>query len=380
MKGAPVYLFGRDHQHNAVTVLIHAAYVVFEAAILLYLARIIRQEALESTSIASFGERISSTGTIDLTFDAGRYHGAAARGLSSLLHAIHGVTRHSGALASRITEVSDRISSSSKRMVEIAERKIRRTELIMEAVESMSDATTQIKADCDAVAQVASQSATIVSEGCETIHQTAALMRTVSETASSTVAEIGHLHTESARIESIVGILNDMASQSALLALNATIEAARAGEKGRGFQVVAQEIRTLSERSYQSLAEVQSIVETIGQRVAQLQTHADRCQAAATLGGSQVTAAHHALTQVSQHLPRVAERVGKVVQAADHQADTCAEAVSGMSIIRQAMQTIADDVKDVAALSVSLEGMSGELSTNVSQFRQEGRSLQPAAV
>ena len=377
-KGYPVYLFDHDHMHNEVTVLIHAAYVVFETAMLLYLARIIRLEALESTSIASFGERITATGTIDLSFNPGRHYGAAARGLSSLLNAILGVTRHSGALATRITQVSDSIAVSSHRMVEIAESKIRRTALIMEAVESMSDAATQIKADCAAVAQAASQSAAIVSEGCETIQQTAALMLTVSETASSTVAEIQHLHTESARIESIVDIMNDMANQSALLALNASIEAARAGEKGRGFQVVAQEIRTLSERSYQSLAEVQSIVDTIVQRVGQLQLHADRCQSAATIGGNQVTAAHRALTEVSQHLPRVADRVGRVVQAADHQADTCADAVAGMSVISQAMQTIADEVKGVEALSVSLEQMSGELASNVSQFRHEGHALQPA--
>ena len=378
MKGYPVYLFDHEHEHNAATVIVHAGYVLFETGMLLYLARIIRLEALESTSIASFGERITSTGTIDLTFDAGRHHGAAARGLNSLLDAILGVTRHSGALAVRITQVSDNIASSSQRIVEIAESKSRRTALIMEAVESMSEATTQIKADCAAVAQVASQSATIVSEGCSTIQQTAALMLTVSDTASSTVGEIQHLHTESARIQSIVGILNDMASQSALLALNASIEAARAGEKGRGFQVVAQEIRTLSERSYQSLAEVQSIVDTIGLRVTQLQAHAERCQSAATIGGNQVSAAHRALTEVAQHLPRVADRVGRVLQAADHQADTCADAVSGMSLIGDAMQTIADEVKDVATLSLSLKLMSSELSTNVSQFRHNGRPLQPA--
>ena len=378
MSGYPVYLFGQEHMHNAVTVVIHAGYVIFETAMLLYLARIIRLEALESTSIASFGERITSTGTIDLSFDVGRHQGAAARGLSSMLNAILGVIRHSGALAARITGAARDIAAASDRMVEIAESKIRRTALIMEAVQTMSDATTQIKADCAAVERVANQSAAIVSEGCESIQQTAALMFTVSETASSTVTEIAHLQTESARIESIVGILNDMASQSALLALNASIEAARAGEKGRGFQVVAQEIRTLSERSYQSLAEVQSIVDTISLRVNLLQAHADRCQSAATLGGNQVAAAHRALTEVSQHLPRVADRVGRVVHAADHQADTCAEAVSGMSVISQAMQTIADEVKGVAALSESLNEMAGELTINVSQFRHEGRSLQPA--
>ena len=162
--------------------------------------------------------------------------------------------------------------------------------------------------------------------------------------------------------------MNDLSNQSSLLALNASIEAARAGEVGKGFQVVAQEIRTLSERSYKSLAEVQSIVDTIGHRIAQLHSQAHRCQSAASEGGNHVKAAHLAFTQVSQHLPEVAERAGHVVEMAEQHSDLRNQVISGVTRISDAILNNAAEMSCFATLSQALEQMSDELSANVHQF------------
>ncbi len=366
MHGYPVFIF--EQHHNMKLVLVHAAYIAFETAVLIFLTLTIRLEALESSAIAAFGERISATGLLDLSFDSDRHKGAAARGLTSLLAALRATTRNSTALATRIDQVSENIASASTRILTLSNTQTADATGILKSVQVMSEAGGYIRTDCADVVQVANHSTLIVSEGRSTIQHAAELMLTVSETVGSTVAEIDHLQAESARIDSIVHIMNDLSNQSSLLALNASIEAARAGEIGKGFQVVAQEIRTLSERSYQSLAEVQSIVETISLRVRQLHSQAHRCQTAASEGGHHVKAAYQAFTQVAEHLPKVAQRASRIVESADHHAELRTEVISGLTRISDAIRNNATEVGRFAALSQSLEQMSDELSTNVNQF------------
>lgn len=367
MHGYPVFLF---EQHHAMSmVFVHAAYIVAEAALLIVLALTIRREALESSAIAAFGERISASQTLDLSFDSAFHKGAAARGLLSLLAALRSIAEHSTSLALRIVCASEDIALSSGRIRTVTQTQTHIVDQISRSVETMAEAESRIKDDCAAVARVAGHSATIIQEGCTTMQHTEQLMLTVSQMATSTVTGIDQLQTESARIKTIVRIMNDLSNQSSLLALNASIEAARAGEKGKGFQVVAQEIRTLSERSYQSLAEVQTIVDIIGQRVTQLQAHAHRCQSAATEGGSQVKAARAAFTEVAQHLPDVAERAHRVVETADEHTSLSAEVLAGMSRIGAAILQNTTEMKNFAGLSASLEQMSEELSTNVNQIK-----------
>ena len=368
MNGYPVFIF--QHSHHMTMVFVHAAYVIFEAAMLIYLAQIIRIEAIESSAISQFGERIASTGIIDLSFDSTRHRGAAARGLTSLIHAIQSFTQQSGALATRVTHISEDISTASTRIIDLSKTQAQKADGVSSSVQIMSKATAQINSDCAAVAQVASGCGTIIAQGCDTIQQTAKLMLTVSEAAGCTVAEIRHLADESARIQSIVGIMNDIASQSGLLALNASIEAARAGDKGKGFQVVALEIRTLSDRAHSSLTEVQSIVDTIASRVAHLQDYANRCQNAAALGGDQVKATHEALASVALQMPNVTDRVGRVMETADQHALISTSVLSGISAIGDSIQHSAAEMNSFANLSHALVQMSAELSNNVSHFHQ----------
>ena len=375
MHGYPVFLF--EQHHNMGLVFVHAAYVAVETSFLIFLTLTIRLEALESSAIAAFGERISATGLLDLTFDSERHKGAAARGLTCLLAALQTTTRNAAALATRIDGVSEDIALTSTRILENARNKTTIIDEVSHSVEGMSEASARIKADCVAVAQVASHSASIVAEGCSTMEHTAKLMLVVAQTATSTVAEIDELHAESARIESIVRIMNDLSNQSSLLALNASIEAARAGEKGKGFQVVAQEIRTLSERSYQSLAEVQSIVDTIGLRITELHTQAHRCQTVAAESGSYVSAARNALAEVSQRLPAVAQRAERVVETAEHHTGLSSQILFGMARITEVVQKNNLEVQDFAKLSHALEDMSDELSDNVNQFQPSRSDVAP---
>ena len=367
MSGYPVFIFGENH--NMAMVFVHAAYVAFDACVLVYMATVIRAEALESAAIAAFGERIHGSGAIDLTFDSRRHQGAAARGLTSLLKAIEIFVLQSAALAGRVMELSRDISASTVRILNLIETEGENAASAIESVNNMALARARIMDECASVVMVANESAQIVSEGCDTIQQTADNMVRVSETTARTLTEISELQSEGKRIESIVQIMSDIARQSGLLALNANIEAARAGEMGKGFSVVASEIHTLSVRTNESLAEVQSIVDAIGERVTQLTAKAQQCQTVATLSGNQARAAHAALTQVALQLPGVAKHVETVIGAGGTHRSISDEVVFRMTGIANAAKQNALEMKSFAGLTDLLDQMSGELSTNARHFQ-----------
>jgi methyl-accepting chemotaxis protein len=367
MNGYPAYLFGENH--NMAMLFVHAAYVAFDACVLVYMAIMIRGEARESAAIAAFGSRIDGDGAIDLTFDSRLHRGAAARGLTSLLKAIEIFVLQAATLAGRVMQLSREISSSTVSILKLIETEGEHAALAIASVNNMALARARILDECASVVMVTNESAQVVSEGCDMIQQTADNMVRVSETTAHTLTEIGELETETKRIESIVQIMNDIARQSTLLALNANIEAARAGEKGKGFSVVASEIHTLSTRTNESLAEVQSIVDAIGQRVAQLTVKAQHCQTVATLSGSQARAAHAALTQVALDLPGVAKQVESVFGTGGTHRTISDEVLFRMTGIAEAAKQNAQAMKSFAGLTESLDRMSGELSANARYFQ-----------
>ena len=149
------------------------------------------------------------------------------------------------------------------------------------------------------VGEVAKSSVKIVAEGCLRMQQANDLMLMLSEKANKNVTEIMSLQTESERIRTITGMMNDVATQTNMLAFNASIECGAGGEGGRGFQVVAYEIRECCRKATrQSLDEVQSIVGEIGRRVGQLRDESYESRNAAVSGAAQVRAAREALTEV----------------------------------------------------------------------------------
>ena len=369
MRGWPLFVFPTVPMGRGCDMVwVHAAFVIFESACLMYIGEIILKEAVESATISALGERIASQGAIDFN----QTDGSAAHwspGLQQFMSAIQAAVSGAGTAAQRIGHVSMDMSIAAAQMFELGSAQNSSTSDVLTSVHRMSQATATIQEDCEQVGAVVDTSSEILRGGRQSMAQTVALMQTLGQSVAEVARQIDDLHDESARIETIIRVIADIADQTTLLAFNATIEAARAGELGAGFDVVAREVRALSSRTQKSLEDAQAVVDKVRSRTAEARLAADRCREEAIRGGKQVCEADLALAEVAERLPNIVQRTGKVLRVARDHGELAADVVLRLDSIGDAVGTSNEDLSRFDDLSRALRDMAAELCTSVRQFR-----------
>ena len=211
--------------------------------------------------------------------------------------------------------------------------------------------------------------ATVLQEGDEAMNRTVLGISEIRETVSETAKKVKRLGETSQKISRIVNLIANFAAQTNLLALNAAIEAARAGEEGRGFSVVAEEVRDLAEQSATSTAEIEQLVEEI-------QTQTNEVVAAMETGTEQVVTGTKLVQNAREKLIQislVSQKVNTIVQEIAIAADTQTKTSDLMGETMQDIATIAEDTskqsEDVARSFSELLQVAQDLQVSVSQFK-----------
>ena len=159
--------------------------------------------------------------------------------------------------------ISREVQNAAHRSKEHVTRQQVETEQLATALEELAMATDEIAANAEHAAQASHQTRREASSGNQMVEKATESMKTLSTTLSHAQGVVAKLDTDSKSIASIVKVIRDISEQTNLLALNAAIEAARAGEQGRGFAVVADEVRNLASRTHGSTEEIANIVKSI---------------------------------------------------------------------------------------------------------------------
>jgi methyl-accepting chemotaxis protein len=185
---------------------------------------------------------------------------------------------------------------------------------------------------------------------------------------SDTAEKVEELGKSSDQIGKIIAVIDEIAEQTNLLALNAAIEAARAGEQGRGFAVVADEVRKLAERTTKATKEVAQTIEAVqaGTRTAVEKMHAGTAQVQAGVGA--VTTAGASLAEIIQSAQEVRDMIAQIATAATQQAEVTRQITSSMEGISKITRRSAGGAQVSAAACEDLAAIAAELQTMVARF------------
>ncbi|MCF5709969.1 HAMP domain-containing protein [Pseudomonas syringae] len=198
-----------------------------------------------------------------LTIESQDEFGYLGNGFNLFVERIHDSMREVASSTVQLNEVALRVVSASNASMLNSDQQANRTSSVAAAINELGAAAQEIAQNAARASGHSSDARTLASEGQEVVGKNIAAMDRLSSRISGASGEIEALNTKTANIGQILEVITGISQQTNLLALNAAIEAARAGEAGRGFAVVADEVRNLAHRTQESASQVQEMIEQL---------------------------------------------------------------------------------------------------------------------
>uniref|UniRef100_UPI0030D880A1 methyl-accepting chemotaxis protein n=1 Tax=Pseudomonas sp. RL_15y_Pfl2_60 TaxID=3088709 RepID=UPI0030D880A1 len=296
--------------------------------------------------------------------------------LGKLSHAFNRFLDKLQPLIKEVGRVTGEVESSAQNLANLAVANDRLISSEYAAVDQVSTAATEM---CSAVHEVArnAQSAADAArsaeaqsrEGAQVVGGVIESIRQLAREVESASTSIQTLEMEAGNIGAVLAVIRGIAEQTNLLALNAAIEAARAGEQGRGFAVVADEVRALAARTQDSTKDIQVMIERlqIGVQNAVKATHSGSSMAQQSV--EQAAGVDQALTDTSDSVQRINDMAAQIATACEEQSSVTEEIARNISDIRDLSNEAAQTSEQSAQASKHLSELSHGLSTLVGRFR-----------
>jgi methyl-accepting chemotaxis protein len=193
-------------------------------------------------------------------------------------------------------------------------------------------------------------------------------IRIQAEAETELAQKLTRLSSEAEQVKSVLTVINDIADQTNLLALNAAIEAARAGEHGRGFAVVADEVRKLAERTQKSLIDINSTIGLITQAINDASDEMNKDSQTARQISQSSAEIEDIVSKSASIIGNVSVNIGELVERSTQNAKSINESVAQINIISQLSDENALETQEIAKASARLEAMTAELSTKLRRF------------
>ncbi|SDT37764.1 methyl-accepting chemotaxis sensory transducer with Cache sensor [Pseudomonas asplenii] len=295
--------------------------------------------------------------------------GQLAGSFNRFVEKIHGLVRQITEMTGQLTGLVSQVSDQANRSEEAMERQRHETDQVATAINQMSSAAQEVARSAQGAAIAAQQTdaegqaAKRVVDG--SIQQIHALVKDI----RSSGVSLDSLQQDVTSIVSVLGVIRSIAEQTNLLALNAAIEAARAGEAGRGFAVVADEVRALASRTQQSTQEIQGMIDRL-QSGTQLAVEAMRRSSEAGDGTSdKANEAGASLDTIAQLIGTINAMNAQIASAAEEQTAVAEEINRSVHQIAVAVDNVADQTQQGAQTSRSLADLGQRLGKLVGQFR-----------
>lgn len=261
------------------------------------------------------------------------------------------------------------LSHQAQNSLQAVERQQGQMSQIAAAATQMAATAQSVAQSCEEAAVEAVQTQEVANQSNQRSERTSSSMRQLSARLGDSSTTLKQLQQQTEQITRVVDVIKGIAEQTNLLALNAAIEAARAGEQGRGFAVVADEVRSLSQRTQNSTAEIAQTVADLHKVVGESVEMMEQAVAQAEGDVSSVLAMSDDLNGIVESVQRVSDRLAQIATAAEEQAATADEVSGNIQQVDQDTRTLLDGAQAVSQASEKLRLGSQELAQNTGRFR-----------
>ena len=288
---------------------------------------------------------------------------------NQFLDKLQTTVRHIGESVIRAQETSDRASEIAGRTSDSSKQQFMDVEQAATALEQMATTASLVAENAAKGVSSADAAQHAAVNGQQIAEVTNQAVDNLVNDVSAAMPLVDRLAKDSENIESILAVIQGIAEQTNLLALNAAIEAARAGEQGRGFAVVASEVRSLAERTQDSIGQIREVIEQIqsgtGEVVDAISSGNDKAIRAA----EQVNEMTQALSVITEHIRNSSDMGEEIAKAAEEQSTVANEINLNVVNIKEASHIITQEAESSALLSTELQQLSKEQQQIVRQFK-----------
>ena len=240
---------------------------------------------------------------------------------------------------------------------------------VSSSVEDMANVSSDISHRCIEMSEMASKADAISKDGEAVVSDMAVIMQSIDSVITNTTDAVRSLGTNSNQIGDIIATIRDIADQTNLLALNAAIEAARAGEQGRGFAVVADEVRSLAERTTSATREIHEIIETLQSDVKNVVAAMEQSSGNVRAGGEGARRSCEAIGAIRSQIGILHEHVAQVATAATEQSATTSAMTGSVHMITEVIKDAASGAEETQSAANELTTASADLQRVVNRFR-----------
>jgi methyl-accepting chemotaxis protein len=271
-------------------------------------------------------------------------------------------------LNSTTSSLFSNINSSNLGM----ESQLHETGMVATSMYEMSSTIDEIAQNTSDTALKANEANKSAIEGQRGVNETIDQIDQLSDSLKKSEEEASNLVNDSENIGSVLDVIRSIADQTNLLALNAAIEAARAGEQGRGFAVVADEVRTLASRTQESTTEIEAIVHKLQNRTQSMVELINSCLIKGETSAQKAAAAGVMLEEITEHTKVITDMTNSIAAAIEEQSAVATEVNKHVTSIRSITDQTSESSQENAVMSESLSNQANSLHKTVEMFNEEG--------